>query len=66
MLAAKFGATDTVQLLLERGADPTIKNIDGRTVIFNAVGHGDIMKIFLTVRMRELHQCTAKVIVKNN
>lgn len=49
MLAASFGATDSVQLLIEKGADPTIKNIDGRTALFNAVKHANTMEVLLMV-----------------
>jgi ankyrin repeat protein len=49
MLAAGFGATDSVQLLMEKGADPTVKNIDGQTALFNAIGHGNAVEVLLMV-----------------
>jgi ankyrin repeat protein len=50
MAAAKTGAFDTVMLLMSKGADPTIKNVDSRTAVFNAVGHSSTMEILLQVR----------------
>lgn len=60
MLAANSGAADSVSLLLGKGADPTIRDIDGRTVVYNAVGHGTIMEMLLAVSIYYNTICIVK------
>lgn len=49
MLAVSHGRIDTVQLLLESGADINIQDEDGSTALMCAAEHGyiDIVKILL-------------------
>ncbi|XP_020903271.1 transient receptor potential cation channel subfamily A member 1, partial [Exaiptasia diaphana] len=47
MFAAKRGGVDTVRLLLEKGADPTLKDIDGRTAVYDAIGYPMTAEVIL-------------------
>lgn len=47
--AAIKGGVDTVQLLLERGADVTVKNLEQRSVLHAAVLHSGVMELLLKV-----------------
>ena len=47
--AATKGGTDTVQLLLERGADVTTKNVEQQSVLHAAVPHVNVMELLLKV-----------------
>jgi ankyrin repeat protein len=46
-VAANKGQTETVRLLLEKGADAYVKDMDGRTAMTVAgkEGHGDIVQL---------------------
>lgn len=55
MAAAKTGAADTVRLLMSKGADPTVKDVDGRTAVFNGIGHNAIIEILLQVCYHSAH-----------
>ena len=47
--AADYGAVDVVKLLMERGADVTIRDIELQSVLHAAVGHPRAMEILLQV-----------------
>lgn len=47
--AAAKGGVDTVQLLLERGADVTVKSVEQRSVLHAAVPHTSVMELLLKV-----------------
>ena len=48
-LAAENGAVDVLKLLMERGADVTIRDIELRSVLHGAVGHPHAMEVLLQV-----------------
>ena len=48
-LAASNGASDTVKLLLERGADVTVKDMGMSTMLHAAVGSADTIEVLLKV-----------------
>ena len=48
-LAAEEGATDSVQILIDSGADVTIKDVDMRSCVRVAVGHTATMEVLLQV-----------------
>jgi len=50
MYAAKRGGTETVQLLMQKGADATLRDVDNRTAVFEAVGYPATMAVILEVR----------------
>ena len=45
--AAANGGVETVQLLLERGADVTVKTVEQRSVLHAAVPHVGVMELLL-------------------
>lgn len=47
--AAEKGGVNTIQLLLERGADVTVKNLNQRSVLHAAVPHAEAMELLLKV-----------------
>ncbi len=51
--AAAKGGVDTVQLLLERGADVTVKSVEQRSVLHAAVPHTSVMELLLKVCKRK-------------
>ena len=57
--AASVGGTDSVKLLLDKGADVTIKNIDLQSAVRVAVGHTSTMDALLQVR-----QTTVKGLIR--
>lgn len=48
-LAAENGAVDVLKLLMESGADVTIRDIELRSVLHAAVGHPHAMEVLLQV-----------------
>ena len=48
-MAAENGAVDVLKLLMERGADVTIRDIELRSVLHGAVGHPHAMEVLLQV-----------------
>ena len=50
VFAASHGAVDVVKLLMERGADVTIRDTELQSVLHAAVGHPRVMEILLQVR----------------
>lgn len=48
-LAAAEGATESVQALIDGGADVTIKDVDRQSCVRVAVEHTDTMKVLLQV-----------------
>ncbi|KAI4718692.1 hypothetical protein E4T48_05059 [Aureobasidium sp. EXF-10727] len=50
MYAASMGHLDTVELLLELGADPYLTNAEGRTALYEALRHGsqDVVMFLLS------------------
>ena len=51
-MAADQGAVDVVKLLMERGADVTIRDTELQSVLHAAVGHPRAMEALLQVRAR--------------
>ena len=49
MLAALFGDSDSLRLLLSTGADVRRADCDGRTVLHHGVGHSRVLDILLQV-----------------
>ena len=47
--AAEKGGVDTIQLLLERGADVTVKSVEQRSVLHAAVPYAGAMELLLKV-----------------
>lgn len=47
--AAEKGGVNTIQLLLERGADVTVKSVEQRSVLHAAVPHAEAMELLLKV-----------------
>ena len=47
--AAANGGIETVQLLLERGADVTLKSVAQKSVLHAAVQHPGVMELLLKV-----------------
>lgn len=47
--AAANGGVETVQLLLERGADVTVKSVAQKSVLHAAVRHTEVMQLLLKV-----------------
>ena len=47
--AAEKGGVDTIQLLLQRGADVTVKSVEQRSVLHAAVPHPGAMELLLKV-----------------
>lgn len=50
-MAASSGATETVELLIERGANITAKNVGMKTILHSAVGHNSAITAILKVRL---------------
>lgn len=48
-MAAESGAVDVLKLLMERGADVAIRDIELRSVLHAAVGHPRAMEVLLQV-----------------
>ena len=48
-MAAENGAVDVLKLLMESGADVTIRDIELRSVLHAAVGHPSAMEVLLQV-----------------
>lgn len=48
--AAEKGGVETIQLLLERGADVTVKSVQQKSLLHAAVSHPGAMEILLKVR----------------
>ena len=48
-MAAENGAVDVLRLLMERGADVTIRDIELRSVLHGAVGYPNAMEVLLQV-----------------
>ena len=51
-MAAENGANDVVKLLMERGAEVTIRDTELRSVLHAAVGHPRAMEALLQVRRK--------------
>ena len=51
-MAASSGATETVELLIERGANITAKNVGMKTILHSAVGHNNAINAILKVRLK--------------
>lgn len=49
-LAAGVGGTETVKMLIDSGADVTVKDVDLRSCVRVAVGHAQTMEVLLQVR----------------
>ena len=49
LLAAGVGGTESVQVLIENGADVTVKDVDLRSCVRVAVGHTATMELLLQV-----------------
>lgn len=49
-LAAGAGGTEAVQMLIDSGADVTVKDVDLRSCVRAAVGHAGTMEVLLQVR----------------
>ena len=47
--AAANGGVETVQLLLERGADVTVKSVEQRSVLHAGIRHTEVMQLLLKV-----------------
>ncbi len=52
--AAANGGIETVQLLLERGADVTFKSVEQKSVLHAAVQHAGVMELLLKVGLHAL------------
>lgn len=65
--AAANGGIETVQLLLERGADVTFKSVEQKSILHAAVQHADVMELLLKVGLHAMFTIFGKhlVVVKN-
>ncbi|MBN1223597.1 MAG: ankyrin repeat domain-containing protein, partial [Candidatus Aminicenantes bacterium] len=54
VFASRYGQTEAVRLLLEKGADPSVRNVDGKEIFILAKeqGHDEILK-FLRQKLKE-------------
>ena len=57
--AADKGAADVVKLLMDRGADVTIRDTELQSVLHAAVGHPRAMEVLLQVRLP--HRNTSRI-----
>lgn len=48
-LAASVGGTETVQLLMDRGADITLKDVELRSPLHVAIGNSATMEVLIKV-----------------
>ncbi len=64
--AAANGGIETVQLLLERGADVTFKSVELRSVLHAAVQHSDVMELLLKVGFHALFTQKRKIYITPN
>lgn len=53
-LAASVGGTATVQILLDRGADITLKDVELRSPLHVAIGNSSTMEALIKVTDRKL------------
>ena len=56
--AADKGAADVVKLLMDRGADVTIRDTELQSVLHAAVGHPRAMEVLLQVRLPHRKTCS--------
>ena len=56
-LAASVGGTETVQLLMDRGADITLKDVELRSPLHVAIGNSATMEALIKVRDYSSDKC---------
>ena len=64
-MAAENGAFDAVKLLMERGADVTIRDTELRSVLHAAVGHPRVMETLLQVKGIKPTTCILRLFIRN-